>query len=175
LTEAVKVVCRDLKKGGKMLDIKTCTKAIKADPYNAALYLRRGANYQGEGDHDEAIADYTIAIKLKPDYAHAYYLRGLSKYLRKDCLVDKADIIKDLDKAIELGSPVAGNLKRVVMQEMKTIPYSAVGKWVKNARFRNWNKKQERVRLEMVVSGLDIRLHEDPRKDVTDSTNSARK
>ena len=114
-----------------MTDLKTCNKAIAADPLNAALYLRRGAIHQGKGDHTRAISDFTKAIILKPDYAHAYYLRGLSKYLRKDSLVDKTGIIKDLEKAIELGSPVAGRLLEEV-REMKISPYFAVVKWLKN-------------------------------------------
>ncbi|TRU98479.1 MAG: tetratricopeptide repeat protein, partial [Microcystis wesenbergii Mw_QC_S_20081001_S30D] len=32
------------------------------------------------GDKQGAIADYNQAIKLKPDYAYAYFIRGLAKY-----------------------------------------------------------------------------------------------
>ena len=34
--------------------------------------------YYDKGDYDRAIADYDKAIQLKPDYAAAYYCRGLA-------------------------------------------------------------------------------------------------
>ena len=48
--------------------------------------------------YSEAIADYSIAIELNPNYAEAYNNRGLAKYNLKKY----SEVIADLDKAIEL-------------------------------------------------------------------------
>ncbi|MEE8223247.1 MAG: tetratricopeptide repeat protein, partial [Alphaproteobacteria bacterium] len=53
---------------------------------------------QNEGLYDRAIAEYDQAIKLKPDYAKAYYNRGVA-YMSKG-LYDRA--IEDYDTAIRL-------------------------------------------------------------------------
>ena len=147
-----------------MTNLKTCNKAIKADPDNAALYLRRGANYQGEGDYARAVADYTKAIDLNPYYAHAYYLRGLSKYRRKDYLVDKADIIKDLENAIELGSPVAGRLMQE-LQNIKIKPYAAVLKWLKTIPFKK-KRKEAKTKIGIIRTGLDICLQKESHREL---------
>ncbi len=50
------------------------------------------------GQHFVAIADFSKAIELKPDYAIAYYNRGLAKRRLKQY----ADAIKDYSKATEI-------------------------------------------------------------------------
>jgi len=50
--------------------------------------------------YEEAIDDYTSAIKINPDYAKAYANRGISKYLTG------LDGCSDLKKAEELGGGV---------------------------------------------------------------------
>ena len=42
----------------------------------AVIYYNRGIGYDDKGLYDQAIADYTRAIALKPDYAVAYDNRG---------------------------------------------------------------------------------------------------
>ena len=46
--------------------------------FDAKEYLRRGVEAGQRGQYSEAIEDFTKAIELKPDYAEAYYLRGLA-------------------------------------------------------------------------------------------------
>ena len=50
------------------------------------------------GDNKAAIDDYDQAIKLKPDYALAYYNRGIAR----NALGDKQSAILDYQKAAEL-------------------------------------------------------------------------
>src|SRR5262245_59128880 len=62
------------------------------------LYLKRGEAAASAHEYDRAIADYTTAIQLQPDYAEAYNDRGFAYYLKGD--VEHA--IADYTRAIEL-------------------------------------------------------------------------
>jgi len=53
-----------------------CAALIQASPTDAKAYNGRGNAYQDKGDHDQAIADYTQAIRLDPKYAVAYNNRA---------------------------------------------------------------------------------------------------
>jgi lipoprotein NlpI len=64
----------------------------------AEFYLKRGEDFSGVHEYDRAIADYTTAIQLKPDYAEAYNDRGFAYYLKGDA--ERA--IADYTRAIEL-------------------------------------------------------------------------
>jgi tetratricopeptide (TPR) repeat protein len=64
----------------------------------AENYVNSGARKRGKGDLDGAIADYSKAIQLKPDYATAYYDRGAARMAKGD--LDAS--IADYGKAIEL-------------------------------------------------------------------------
>ena len=64
----------------------------------AEFYLKRGEGFSGAGEYDRAIADYTTAIQLKPDYAEAYNDRGFAYYLKGDA--ERA--IADYTRAIAL-------------------------------------------------------------------------
>ena len=57
-----------------------------------------------KGEYDQAIKDYSEAIKLKPDDAFAWYERGKAYAYKGD--YDQA--IKDYSKAIELKPDQAG-------------------------------------------------------------------
>jgi tetratricopeptide (TPR) repeat protein len=78
------------------------TESIRMDPSNASTYLNRGMAYERISNMQQAIADYSKAIELAPDYAKAYYVRGtLLWYLDDDTS------ISDLMKAAELGFGLA--------------------------------------------------------------------
>jgi tetratricopeptide (TPR) repeat protein len=66
--------------------------------HSAAYYLKRGEDFSGSHQYDRAIADYTTAIQLKPDYAEAYNDRGFAYFLKGDA--ERA--IADYTRALEL-------------------------------------------------------------------------
>lgn len=79
-----------------------CTALIQSSQESktgwAGIYQRRGIAYYNKGMTDQAIADYTQVIALKPDFAPAYYDRA-------EVLLntgDPDDAIDDYSKAIEL-------------------------------------------------------------------------
>ena len=65
---------------------------------SATEYWNRAYDKSENGDNYGAIADYTKAIELNPDYASAYHNRGIAK----DDLEDFYGAIADYTKAIEL-------------------------------------------------------------------------
>jgi tetratricopeptide (TPR) repeat protein len=66
-------------------------------------YFNSGNVKAHKGDWDGAIADYTKATEIKPDYAKAYNNRGLAKNYKGD--LDGA--LADYNKAIELNPGLA--------------------------------------------------------------------
>jgi len=64
----------------------------------AAAYYIRGNAHLDKGKYDKAIADFTQAIRLKPDFAFAYNNRGIAHSDQGD----HAKAIADLTEAIRL-------------------------------------------------------------------------
>ena len=46
---------------------------------SAETYFRWGNEKSKSGNYKGAIADYNVAIQIKPDFAYAYYARGCAK------------------------------------------------------------------------------------------------
>jgi len=70
----------------------------------AAFHFYRGNTYYHLDKHDLAIADYSIAIELRPDWVEVYVNRGFAYNDKGKC--DLA--IADYDKAIRLRPDLAG-------------------------------------------------------------------
>ena len=88
------------------------TVVAPASAESAEFYLKRGEDLSGAREYDRAIADYSTAIRLKPDYAEAYNDRGFAYYLKGD----PEHAIADYTRAIELRPdyPKAYNSRGVV-------------------------------------------------------------
>ena len=71
---------------------------LTQEPSSASAYVERGDSYQEQGKHEEAIADYTKAIELDPNYTVAYKNRGWIYYLQENY----EQAIADYAKVIEL-------------------------------------------------------------------------
>lgn len=73
-------------------------RAIALDPQSDAYYWRAVIK-NTEGDYQAALADLNIVIEQLPDYAAAFYLRGIVKLN----LNDKAGACDDVAQALSLG------------------------------------------------------------------------
>ena len=68
------------------------------------VYNNRGIAYRAKGDLDRAIADYSEAIRLDPDYDTAFFNRGRAYYLKRD--YDRA--IADYGESLRINPPAPG-------------------------------------------------------------------
>ena len=81
--------------------IQACTRVIESKDAKVKVehaYFNRGVEWSGQSKYDNAIADYTAAIKIDPKYREAYNNRG-NAYRRKG---DHALAIADYTEAIKL-------------------------------------------------------------------------
>ena len=70
----------------------------QAESRDAEAYNNRGNAHADKGQYDQAISEYTKALKIKPRYAEAYYNRGYA-YASKG---KYDDAIRDFNKALEI-------------------------------------------------------------------------
>ena len=68
------------------------------DPVNASAYIGRGHMHEVKGSSARAVADFTKAIKLKPNEPEAYYNRAAVRFAKREY----AKAIPDYDKYIKL-------------------------------------------------------------------------
>ncbi len=97
ISELMKLVMEECKKGNINNSIIYLNEAIEIEPNDARFYISRGC-FKGTESHEDAIEDYTKAIEIEPNNVFAYRLRGDSK--RK--LGDYQGAINDYSKAIEI-------------------------------------------------------------------------
>lgn len=85
--------------------VENINKSLELKKDWAIPYFYRAVSYHAMGEYDEAMMDYSKAIKLDDKMTDAYYNRAKIILSRKD--IDNPDIkkaIADLEKAIELDS-----------------------------------------------------------------------
>lgn len=59
--------------------VEEATQALDRDQEDVSALVDRGAALYGLAQYEDALADFTKAIDIDPDYARAYYKRGLTK------------------------------------------------------------------------------------------------
>lgn len=93
------------------------SKAIEADPKNAAAYRKHGAALVQMGKFDESLADANRAIALAPRSANAYALRG---YIEMRLHKFK-QALKDADQCLDIDSQLGDGyaLKGMVLVKME--------------------------------------------------------
>lgn len=82
---------------------KSINEALRHQPYMATAYNERGNVRRFQGEIDNAIADYTMAIHIDGTYYEAYYNRGLA-YEDKKRYVDAED---DLTRVLALNPTIS--------------------------------------------------------------------
>lgn len=85
--------------------IEACSAAIRADLGNALLYNRRGDVFTAAGAYARALADYTEAVRLNPQYALAFRNRARVHFYRADFAAAAADFAAA--EAIDRGNAYA--------------------------------------------------------------------
>jgi tetratricopeptide (TPR) repeat protein len=70
----------------------------KRDRMNAQEFLQQGFSHGKKERYQEAIADFTQAINLQPDFAEAYIARGYARYGAENT----QEGIRDLQKAADI-------------------------------------------------------------------------
>ena len=97
ISEIMKLVMEECKKGNTNNAIIYLNEAIEIDPHDDRFFISRGT-FKGTESHEDAIEDYTKAIEIESNNVFAYRLRGDSK--RK--LGDNEGAFDDYTKAIEI-------------------------------------------------------------------------
>jgi hypothetical protein len=74
-------------------DANRALRRVSKDDLNLTgiAYYVRGHGHRYKAQHDEAIADYTMALRFRPDWSSAYYWRGLVYRQKGDLKRAKAD------------------------------------------------------------------------------------
>lgn len=80
------------------------TEIVRINPQSARCYVSRAIVRKFLGKHDEAIEDYSTAIRLDPTRASHYYNRGLLWHYSKR---NQEAALKDYNESIRLGPLVA--------------------------------------------------------------------
>ncbi|MBS0540680.1 MAG: tetratricopeptide repeat protein [Proteobacteria bacterium] len=88
---------------GALVDYKQAlrvfTDVIRVSAPSGPILFQRGAIYQMIGDADQAIVDYSDAIRLSPTDTYAYVNRGIVLYTKKD---NNEGAISDFNAAIKI-------------------------------------------------------------------------
>src|SRR5262245_16283198 len=88
---------------GALADYRTAlryyTEVIRASAPSAPVVFQRGLIYHVMGDADQAIVDYSDAIRIAPNETYTYINRGIVLYTKKD---NNEGAIADFDSALKL-------------------------------------------------------------------------
>lgn len=91
-----------------------------AESPSVLTYMNRGAALHCSGDYDQAIQDFTAALRLSPYDANCYFNRGESQLAKKAY----KNAVADFTRAIQLYSSPA---KLYEAYRLRTIAYEEKG------------------------------------------------
>jgi tetratricopeptide (TPR) repeat protein len=77
--------------------ISACTAVLQKFPDNPKVWLRRGAAFGEIGAFDFAIGDFSRAIRLAPQNALAFHLRGLVREIKGELQESLNDYMRELE------------------------------------------------------------------------------
>jgi tetratricopeptide (TPR) repeat protein len=131
----------------------SCPSACESLPTDAMDDFNRGIAYQEKGELDQAIASYTKAIAILPQYADVYYQRGLAYFAQGDyerAIVDYnqtleinplfVDAHMKIDEAwkCRINQAIASETKAIALNPLNAKPHINRGKWyAMNADYDN--------------------------------------
>jgi lipoprotein NlpI len=95
------------------------THQTQAESRDAEGYNHRGNVHADKGQYDQAISEYTMALKIKPTYTEVYYNRGYAYTIKGKY----DDAIRDFNKAVEL------NPKYAKAYHIRGIAYASKGRY----------------------------------------------
>jgi hypothetical protein len=137
----------DLDKHAEAIEL--LTRALEAEPTNAALLQSRGAVYvmlgtvwssnPGEAEAralQDGVQDLTAAIALHPTYADAYLNRGLARR----ALLDRAGAYADMTHALELGLEPPLQIQAYSYRSTNTTGDQVADVAVVNTMRRDWRR-----------------------------------
>ena len=98
-----------------------CSVMLERNPNDALAFHHRGLAVQASGDVERAIADYTRAIALKPNYGPVYESRARAYATRGDYTNAVADITRasELTPKPIMAKPPAAPVKAAVRTQPK--------------------------------------------------------
>ena len=113
---------------GEAINLITNSIELKND-WEISYFYRAVANQASE-KMDDAILDYTKALKINPKMTDAYYNRAKIMLEKKDCEVDINKIIDDLNMALSLDENFTQALYAMAAAQKKAQNYNEALKYL---------------------------------------------
>jgi protein involved in polysaccharide export with SLBB domain/Flp pilus assembly protein TadD len=92
------------------------TQAVKLDPRNAQAQYSLGLAYSKSNLYKEAAESFKRAARFKPDWAEAHFRLGWMYYV----LDKRNSALDEYQKLLDLGSPLANTLSRIIKNESQS-------------------------------------------------------
>jgi protein involved in polysaccharide export with SLBB domain/Flp pilus assembly protein TadD len=97
------------------------TQAVKLDPRNAQAQYSLGLAYSKSSLYKEAAESFKRAARFKPDWAEAHFRLGWLYYV----LDKRNSALDEYQKLLDLGSPLADTLSRIIKNESQSLEVAA--------------------------------------------------
>ena len=151
---------------GDTADTSTSSKHAPT-PAAKETYKKAGTLFENN-EFEEAIAQYSKAIKQDPEYASAYFNRALAYAI----LNKYENALRDAEKVLELepDSYDAPYIMGIIAEYQKD--YQGAKEWYEKALSRNPDYEQARARLEALKDKKDKVLVNDSQQQEDNSTSS---